>query len=138
MPLNPDRNHYSVAPVGNNIIIARVALLKGGLSRENALNLIAWLVLATNANPDEIARVLLDASKPVGNQPAVEAPKVLVPPVTAFIGSIDAEEQTALDEANKPQPQTVPAVAASPKTGIPKASVVDVEALAATWGKVGT
>lgn len=145
MPLNPDRNHFSVAPVGNNIIIGRVALLKGGLSRENALNLIGWLVLATNAKPDDITRVLSEASTPIGKQvlpPAVEPPKVLVPPVAAFMGSIDAEEQAALDEAvqavNAPQPQVTPAVGAGAKTTVPKSITVDPEGLTEAWGKVGT
>lgn len=144
MALNPDRNHYSVAPVGGNIIIGRVALLKGGLSRENALNLIGWLVLATNAKPDDIARVLAEASTPIGKAvpPAVEPPKVLVPPVAAFIGSIDAEEQAAINEAaqavNAPQPQVPPAVGAGAKTTVPKTIIVDPEGLTEAWGKVGT
>jgi hypothetical protein len=145
MPLNPDRNHYSVAPVGNNIIIGRVALLKGGLSRENALNLVGWLVLATNAKPDDIARVLSEASTPIGKQilpSAVETPKVLVPPVASFIGSIDPEEQAAINEAaqavNAPQPQVPPTVGAGAKTTVPKSIVVDPEGLADAWGKVGT
>lgn len=139
MALNPDRNHYSVAPVGNNIIIGRVALLKGGLSRENALNLIGWLVLATNAKPEDIKRVLSEASTPIGKQvpPAVETPKVLVPPVATFIGSIDAEEQAAINEAAQAvnQPQVPPAVEAGAKTAVPKSITVDPEGLTEAWGK---
>lgn len=142
MPLNPDRNHFSVAPVGNSIIIGRAGLLKGGLSRENALNLIGWLVLATNAKPEDIKRVLADASKPTKApqaQPAAEASEVTkVPPaVTAFIGSIDPEEKAALQEAAQQvnQPASVPsALGTNAKTEIPKTTPVDEQALTAAWG----
>jgi len=136
--LNPDRNLYSVAPVGQVVIIGRNNALKGGLSRENALNLIGWLILATNAKPEDITRVLLDASKPVGAQaPKVEAPKVSVPPVAAFIGEIDPEEQAAIDAVKQPPaaPAVVPlkpAVAAV-AAAVPATTPVDEAALTAAW-----
>lgn len=102
--LNPDNNLYSVAPVGNVIVIGRQAALKGGITRESALNLLTWLILSTNAKPEEIAAGIAAAIKPTTavkpTAPAV--PKIQVPVagqnVAAFIGEVDPEEQAALDE----------------------------------------
>lgn len=122
--LNPDKNLYSVAPVGNAIIIGRQIALKGGITRDSALNLIAWLVIATNAKPEEIARGIQDANEPtirgvsaisvapvlsvavptdaqttiVPTAPAVSG--VEVPPVVAeFMGAVSEEEKKALSAA---------------------------------------
>lgn len=115
MPLNPDNNLYSVAPVGHVIVIGRQAALKGGITRDSAVNLLAWLILSTNAKPDEIGAAIAKAFKPTA--PAAAPPAAIVsrfqvpatvapsPPlpvagqnVAAFMGEIDSEEQQALDE----------------------------------------
>lgn len=115
MSLNPDRNLYSVAPVGNVIVIGRNMALRGGLTRENAINLIAWLAIATNAKPEEISAEIRSASTSI---PKAE-PKAAVarPPAAAlhvanpaevasrkaepFIESVDNEEVAAIAEAVK-------------------------------------
>lgn len=118
MPLNPDNNLYSVAPVGHVIVIGRQAALKGGITRDSAVNLLAWLILSTNAKPDEIGAAIAKAFKPTA--PAAAPPAAIVsrfqvpanvapsPPlpvagqnVAAFIGEVDPEEQQALDEVAK-------------------------------------
>lgn len=115
MPLNPDNNLYSVAPVGHVIVIGRQAALKGGITRDSAVNLLAWLILSTNAKPDEIGAAIAKAFKPTAPAAAPPAPIVSrfqnpgivaqSPPlpnagqnVAAFIGEVDPEEQQALDE----------------------------------------
>lgn len=129
--LNPDKNLFSVAPVGTVVIIGRSGTLKAGLTRENALNLIAWLILSTDAKPVEIAAMLRDACTPtppvVGKTqslppPAVEkqlSPPVQVPPagtvVKEFIGDIDDEEAAALAQI-KPVPSPKPEPARSDNT----------------------
>jgi hypothetical protein len=128
--LNPDNNLYSVAPVGNVIVIGRQASLKGGLTRDSALNLLTWLILSTNAKPEEIAAGIAAAIKPTTPvKPTVTVlPKIQVPVagqnVAAFIGEIDPEEQAALDEvaqacaaAEAQQPAAAPA--AAPPTDVP-------------------
>lgn len=128
--LNPDNNLYSVAPVGNVVIIGRQVALKGGITRDNAINLLTWLILSTNATPEEISSAISAALKPTAQiKPTVTVlPKVQVPlagqNVAAFIGTVDAEEQAALDEvaaacaaveANQPPaaapPETTPQAA---------------------------
>jgi hypothetical protein len=111
--LNPDNNLYSVAPIGHIVVIGRSMALKGGITRENALNLLTWLILSTNATPDEIRAGIVMANKatvrvaasgaivtPVAT--AAAAAKVEVPlaeqSVAAFMGEIDPEEQAALDD----------------------------------------
>lgn len=105
--LNPDDNLYSVAPVGNIVVIGRQVALKGGITRENAINLLTWLILSTNATPDEIRTAIVKANRPTARF-APSAPPVAVVPrqavpfagqnVAAFMGEIDAEEQAALNE----------------------------------------
>jgi hypothetical protein len=104
--LNPDKNLYSVAPVGPNIIIGRQMCLKGGLDRKRAINLLAWLMIATKATGAEIRAELKDATTATGQAPAVEGPTNVVgissatqEAVRPFIGSVDAEEQEALQNA---------------------------------------
>lgn len=108
--LNPDKNLYSVAPVGPNIIIGRHMCLKGGLDRKRALNLLAWLMLATKATTEEIRAEIKDATLPIvpASEP-VELPANVVgissavqDEVRPFIGEIDPEEQEALQSAQKP------------------------------------
>lgn len=120
--LNPDNNLYSVAPVGHNVIIARQVALKGGISRDNAINLLTWLIIATNTTPEEIAQAMSKAIKPTVQpaKPVVATPPVPVAPpvvagqtVQAFIGEIDPEEQAALDDVAQ---ACAIAVAAAPVT----------------------
>jgi hypothetical protein len=125
--LNPDKNLFSVAPVGQIVIIGRQAALKGGMTRDNAMNLLTWLILSCNATPEEIGARIKDAStptiKPVPGvsgpivsrfaataQPAQPAqpvkpatlpqptPQSQVSELNKFIGDVDAEEQAALDD----------------------------------------
>jgi hypothetical protein len=111
--LNPDDNLYSVAPIGQVIVIGRQMALKGGIMRENAINLLTWLILSTNATPDEIRAAILKANKPtvrlgatvgIGAQAVAKIvpAKIQVPiggqSVAAFMGEIDPEEQAALDD----------------------------------------
>ena len=108
--LNPEKNHYSVAPVESFVIIGRIAALKGRIERGNAINLLAWLMIATNATTDEIRAELKAAKQPSAQAPApIEAPSnvVAIPQsvqqaVAPFIGSIDSEEAEALQSAQKP------------------------------------
>jgi hypothetical protein len=59
--LNPNKNLFSVAPVGGVTIIGHSGGLKMGLTRDRALNLIAWLTIATNATPEEVKAEMDDA-----------------------------------------------------------------------------
>lgn len=76
--LNPDKNLYSVAPVGAITIIGHSAGLKMGLTRDRALNLIAWLTIATGATQAEIQGEMDDARSgaPSGSVGA-NAPQVI-------------------------------------------------------------
>ena len=105
--LNPDDNLYSVAPVGNIVVVGRNVALKGGITRDNAINLLTWLILSTNATPDEIRTAIVKANRPTARfapsvPPVAVVPRQAVPlagqSVAAFMGEIDAEEQAALDE----------------------------------------
>lgn len=107
--LNPDKNLYSVAPVGQTIIIGRQMCLKGGLERKRAINLLAWLMIATKATGEEIRAELKDATLPiVSPSEPIESPSNVVgisssvqEAVKPYIGNLDAEEQEALLEAQK-------------------------------------
>lgn len=95
--LQPERNHFSVAPLAGIVMIGRHTALRSGITREAALNLIGWLIIATEASPQEIRNVIHEARVPVK---AVSAP---LPPVqqiekeAPFIGTIDAEEQAGIE-----------------------------------------
>lgn len=98
MPLDPNHNLFSVAPIGPNIMIARSAALKGAIARDRALNLIGWLVIATGATRKEILDVIKAANgaKPEPVKPAL--PAVSVPRVAPV-------------RPAAPRPVVVPAVA---------------------------
>lgn len=122
--LNPDKNLYSVAPVGGNIIIGRHIALRGGLSREQALNLLTWLIISTNSSPTEIASLLKDANtaNSVARAGGVPRPPQMghvdVDNVKQFIGTIDPEEQAAIDAAIEEAGKTLPGdVATIPQIG---------------------
>lgn len=110
--LNPDKNLYSVAPVDSFVIIGRIAALKGRIERPKALNLLAWLMIATNATTEEIRAELKDAKTPCLRAPAVESvpapsnvvaiPQSVQEAVKPFIGDLDSEEVEALQSAQKP------------------------------------
>jgi hypothetical protein len=107
MPLNPDKNLYSVAPIGNVIVIGRQISLRGGLVRDQALNLLSCLIIATNASPDEIGACIGDICTTGKTLP--RSPTLPVNPVAAFIGEIDPEEQAAIDSiVQQPQAATQP------------------------------
>jgi hypothetical protein len=55
MALNPTWNQFNVAPVGPIIMVGHKRALSGGITRESAINLIAWLTIACEATPDEVA-----------------------------------------------------------------------------------
>lgn len=153
MALNPDRNIYSVAPVGSAIVIGRVMALKGGLDRERVVNLIAWLTIATGAKPSEIAAEIAKAQTEVPKPLSVammEAPKVMSGParlpefqpkqgaphipmpsevagkVTPFIGKIDPEEQAAINAAVQEVGER-----------LRETEPINPDKLAEAWGKVG-
>lgn len=149
---NPDKNLFSVAPVGHIVIIGRSISLRGGLSREHALNLATWLLISTGATPEEVKASIQDAmtgtpysgkthktvtgAQRTVPQPAPpKAPPAQtsdVPPevsgqVTPFIGDIDREEAEAIQAATKPP--TVPTVGA-----LPKVKPIDPNDVANAWG----
>lgn len=153
MALNPDRNLYSVAPVGNAIVIGRVMALKGGLDRERVVNLIAWLTIATGAKPGEIAAEIAKAQTAVPQAKPVaiaEMPMVMSGParlpefkpkegaahlaipseiagkVTPFIGRIDPEEKAAIDAAVQEVGER-----------LRETEPIDADKLADFWAKVG-
>lgn len=157
--LNPDKNLFSVAPVGQIVIIGRSVALRGGLSREYALNLATWLLIAANAKPEEIKASIADAMTPtkvnltgrrvVGlptartvpqppppKAPAVpaEVPAEVAGQVTPFIGEIDAEEGEAIQAATTPQTGPKAPTAQAATSGGPKIAVVDTDSLASAWG----
>lgn len=144
--LNPDKNLFSVAPVGHIVIIGRNGALKGGLSRKQAINLLAWLTISTGASPDEIAAEIEDANNLTVMSPAPRLPKKEVPRpaiaatirpgqppvenVQAFIGEIDSEEQAAIDAAMTGETKrTALAVDKAPKV-----EPVDIDKLKKSWG----
>jgi hypothetical protein len=157
--LNPDKNLFSVAPVGSIVIIGRSMGLRGGLTREHALNLATWLLISANATPAEVKASIADAmtgtpnllrnlktvtnGRTVPQPPPPKAPPALaseVAPevsgqVTPFIGTIDAEEaegiQAALVQPGRPDkaPQQAPA------ESLLAVKTVDLVALGAAWGK---
>jgi hypothetical protein len=75
MTLNPLWNRFSVAPVGLLTVVGHRRALQGGLTRENAINLIAWLTIACQATPEEIANEIRDAHKPDPNQGSANVAK---------------------------------------------------------------
>lgn len=151
---NPDKNLFSVAPVGQIIIIGRSTSLRGGLSREYALNLATWLLISAGATPEEVRAGIQDAmtGKPadvgkshkalVGAQrtiPQAPPPKALaaepaeVSPMVAgqvapFIGDVDKEEAEGI-KAALPEMPTVPVVA-----GQLKIPVINPDDVASAWG----
>lgn len=74
MALNPHWNRYNVAPVNGIIIIGHRRAMHSGLTRENAINLLAWLTIATEATAEEIAREMEQAMQdtPAAVSPALE------------------------------------------------------------------
>jgi|SRR5919108_2932948 hypothetical protein len=153
MALNPDRNLYAVGDVGPNVIIANSAALKGGISRERALNLATWLIIATRATPEELRAELAKASTPVVRgaavaptpQPPVSLPApptsvngeaaaqtVLTPEIVetarATMGDLDANEKAAIEAAAR---EAMTSVGAGKVNGIKPAST---EELASSWG----
>lgn len=149
---NPDKNLYSVAPVGQIVIIGRSMVLRGGMTREQALNLATWLIIAADATPDQVAASI--AGSMVGSAPKGPGKAVMplqprtapqpAPPranpleaqavapevsgqVTPFIGTIDAEEAEAIDAA------VVQVQSQGQKPG-PKIPVIDAEEFGQKWG----
>lgn len=149
---NPDKNLFSVAPVGGIIIVGHSMALRGGLTRERALNLATWLLIATNATPKDIKEGIAEAmtptgtAKPVGGRAPVPkeildkiaaklgkkledaataegAPNPLESQVAPFIGSVDAEEAASIADA-------VPSVSATPTT-----QAVIPDDVAKAWGQ---
>ena len=155
---NPDKNLFSVAPVGQIVIIGRSMVLRGGLSREHAMNLATWLLIASNATPEEVQAGIQDAMTPnavnltgrrvvglptartVKQPPQPQAPKpVAVAPevagqFTPFIGEIDPEEAEGIQAATTPQTGPKAPAVASGAPVVPKVAVVDPDKLANAWG----
>jgi len=104
MPLQPDRNLYSVAPVGGNIIIGRHIALKGGISREGAINLIAWLCIGTNAKPEDIAAEIRRASEPIpaSPSPAMTAAAANAAKPPAAVVTLPVAQRPAIPESPAP------------------------------------
>lgn len=110
--LDPNHNLFSVAPVGNSVVIGRHSALKAGLERDRVLNLIGWLVIASGAKPEEIHAVIAvaNAAKEVQGPKQGEETKDVVAPRSAasvvageaarpFIGDVDPQEKAAIDAA---------------------------------------
>jgi hypothetical protein len=147
--LNPDKNLYSVAPVGHIVIIGRSLSLRGGMSREQAINLLTWLIISTSATPEEIKAGLDDAMTGTvrpGQRNAVNVPKAVArvaAEVAPFVGTLDPDEVAAIDAAVQAQPvaqpvtpvQTRPIVQPQAATTAKKETVktVDPDAIANTW-----
>jgi hypothetical protein len=151
--LNPDKNLFSVAPVGGIIIVGHSMALRGGLTRERALNLATWLLIATNATPKDIKEGIAEAMTPTGPTKVVPGGRAPVSQeildkiaaklgkklnetaaevenqVTPFIGTVDAEEATSLANA---VPSAVPVNAPTPTT-----QAVSPDSVTSAWGKVG-
>lgn len=146
---NPDKNLYSVAPVGQVVIIGRSMVLRGGMTRAQALNLATWLVIAAEATPDQLVASIRDcmvaspargpghAVMPLPARTAPQPPPPRATPaeaqpvapevagqVTPFIGEIDAEEKAAIEAAVK----------SSEGAKAPAIATVDVEGFAGKWG----
>jgi hypothetical protein len=104
MALNPNHNLFSVAPVGNVVVIGRHMAVKT-LERPRAMNLLAWLVIATGAKPEEVAALIREANT------APAAPVVMSPPPimrpTPGPGAQPARSLPA-PAAAAPVPATVP------------------------------
>ena len=149
---NPDKNLFSVAPVGNIVIIGRAVSLRGGITREYALNLATWLLISAKVSPAELRASIQDAmtgtpnagttrkTMPAQGRTVPQPPPPPAPPAKAsdvpaevagqvapFIGEIDPEEAAALAEA-KPTETTV-----NPKTDT-KIPVVNPDDVANAWG----
>lgn len=156
---NPDKNLFSVAPVGGIVIIGRSMVLRGGLTRELALNLATWLLISANATPEEVKAGIQDAMTPnavnltgrrvvglptartVPQPPPPQAPKQPAPvapevagQVAPFMGQIDAEEAEGIATALNAQQTGPKAPAAASAPGMPKIAVVDPTNLADAWG----
>lgn len=156
---NPDKNLFSVAPVGGIVIIGRSMVLRGGLTRELALNLATWLLISANATPEEVKANIQDAMTPnarnltgrrvvglptartVPQPPPPQAPKQPEPvapevagQVAPFIGEIDPEEAEGIQAALTPQTGPKAPVVESAAPGMPKIAVVDPGKLADAWG----
>lgn len=148
---NPDKNLFSVAPIGQIVIIGRAITLRGGMTREHALNLATWLIIASDSTPDQIAASIADAMVPTPSKgqghPTMPMPGRTVPQapppravlntaspvapevagqVTPFIGTLDGEETEAIVSAVQSQGQ---------KPG-PKVPVIDAEEFGAKWGGI--
>jgi hypothetical protein len=136
---NPDKNLFSVAPVGQLVIIGHKGGLKSGLPREQALNLAAWLLIASNASPGELQAAMDDARSSAPTVAAVQAGpggpikgKEISPELAALIasqmkpiiGTVDAEEGAAIAAAAQVQGEITPL----------KVPVVDAQAFEAKWG----
>src|SRR5512137_1626594 len=155
---NPDKNLFSVAPVGQIVIIGRSMVLRGGLSREHAMNLATWLLIAANATPEEVKAGIQDAMTPnavylmgrrvtglpartvpqppppqTPRQPQPVAPEV-AGQVAPFIGEIDPEEAEGIQAATTPQTGAKAPAAAPGAPVVPKVAVVDPGKLANAWG----
>jgi hypothetical protein len=156
--LNPDKNLFSVAPVGSIVIIGRSMVLRGGLTREHALNLATWLIIAANATPEEVKASIADSMtgtpnllrqhKTVTNARTVPQPPPPRAPVaqasevapevsgqvTPFMGEIDPEEAEGIQAAlQSARPAKAPAQAPAPS--LPPIRTVDPVALGRAWGK---
>lgn len=94
MALNPNWNQYNVAPIGDIIVVGHARALKGGITREAAINLIAWLSIAANADPDEIADEIDKAH--------TETPELIHPTTTAR--QVGNQPQVAVQTGTRPAP----------------------------------
>jgi hypothetical protein len=94
MALNPNWNQYNVAPIGDIIVVGHARALKGGITREAAINLIAWLSIAANAGPEEIADEIDKAH--------TETPELIHPTTTAR--QVGNQPQVAVQTGTRPAP----------------------------------
>jgi hypothetical protein len=93
--VNPSHNIFNVAPVGNVVVIGVKRALGGGIARDRAINLLAWLIIATKATPDEVAAEIAHA-----HEPTAEKSKGMTT-VNRGVG-----QTTLLDPSGNPVPET--------------------------------
>ena len=124
---NPDKNLFSVAPVGGIIIVGHSMALRGGLTRERALNLATWLLIATNATPKDIKDGIADAMTPtVTTKPVVGGRPPVAPEILAKIAA-NLEKKYG-GETPDAQPQAAPQVAPEVESAVaPFIGSVDAE-----------
>jgi hypothetical protein len=107
MPLDPSKNLYNVAPVGGIVVIGRSASLKTGLTHEQVLNLVAWLVLSGQVSRQELESELSRAVSPTFIDPIVDQVSLMRDGESEAIGrEVEASPAVPVE----PPPSAQPAI----------------------------